>query len=156
MQCKNRVIRTGVTTAMLLTLGGLVSGYAQAGEVEQAQEYRQGAMNVFKWNMKAMSDMMKGKSTYDEAAFARHANDLAKATTLDVLSGFPADSDGGDSDARPDIWLNFKDFTHKLEDLRAAAQGLSKIANSGDKQAMGEALGKTGKACKACHDDYKD
>lgn len=156
MLWKNRLIQTGATAAMLMGLGTLSSGIAQAGDVERALDYRQGAMNVFSWNMKAMGDMMKGKSAYDGAVFASHANDLAKATSLDLLTGFPEDSDSGETDARPDIWLNFEDFTEKLEAMRAAAQDLSKVAMSGDKAAMGEALGKTGKTCKACHDDYKD
>jgi len=156
MQGKNRGIQTAVMAAMILSISCLGSGVSQAGDVERAQEYRQGVMNVFSWNMKAMSDMLKGKSAYDGAAFASHANDLARATSLDLLPGFPEDSDSGETDARPDIWLNFEDFTQKLEDLRSAALALSKVAISGDKAAMGEALGKTGKACKACHDNYKD
>ena len=152
MQWKNRVIQTSLAVTTLMGASAMV----QAGDVERAQEYRQGVMNVFSWNMKAMGDMMKGKTPYDAAAFAQHADDLAKATTLDLLPGFPEDSDSGETDARPEIWLNFEDFTQKLEELRTNAQALSKAANSGDKEAMGAALGKTGKACKACHDDYKE
>jgi cytochrome c556 len=40
---------------------GLGTHIAFAGELERALEYRQGVMNVFSWNMKAMSAMMKGK-----------------------------------------------------------------------------------------------
>lgn len=127
-----------------------------AGELERALEYRQGAMNVYSWNMKAMGDMMKGKKPYDGEAFARHASDLAAAASLDLLAGFPPESDSGETDARADIWFDFEDFTQKLEDLRSASQNLSQVAAGGDKEAMGEALGKTGKSCKACHDSYKD
>ena len=149
-------MKNGATVAVLLGLYGFVAAFAQAGEAERAQAYRQGVMNVFSWNMKAMNDMMKGKSAYDAAAFANHASDLAKATGLDLLPGFPEDSDGDDSDARPDIWFDFEDFAHKLEDLRGAVQALKKATMSGDKRAVGEALVKTGKACKACHEDYRD
>jgi cytochrome c556 len=147
-----------ITIVSVIMLGVAAYGVrsAVAGETEQAQEYRQGVMNVFRWNMKAMSDMMKGKRPYDAKAFAVHANDLARAATLDLMPGFPEDSDGGDSDARPEIWLDFADFKQKYEDLRSASGALSKIAADGDKAAMGEALGKTGKTCKACHDNYKD
>jgi cytochrome c556 len=135
---------------------GLGTQSASAGELERALEYRQGVMNVMSWNMKAMGDMMKGKKPYDAGAFARHASDLAGAASLDVLAGFPPESDSGETDARADIWFEFEDFTQKLEDLRMASQNLSQVAAGGDKAAMGDALGKTGKSCKACHDSYKD
>lgn len=148
-----------VATIASLILLGLVGNAVQsavAGEEEQAQEYRQGLMNVFRWNLEAMGDMVKDKRPYDADAFAGYAHDLAKAASLNLMPGFPEDSDGGDSDARPDIWLDFEDFKQKFEDLRAASRSLSEIAAGGDKAAMGEALGRTGKACKACHDSYKD
>jgi cytochrome c556 len=135
---------------------GVGAQSAAAGELERALEYRQGVMNVYSWNMKSMGDMMKGKKSFDAEAFARHADDLARAASLDVLAGFPPESDEGETDARADIWFDFEDFTQKLEDLRSASQNLSQVAAGGDKSAMGDALGKTGKTCKACHDSYKD
>jgi cytochrome c556 len=127
-----------------------------AGELERALEYRQGVMNVFSWNMKAMGAMLKGKKPYDAETFARHANDLASAASLELLAGFPEDSDQGETDALPDIWLDFEGFTQKLEDLRTASRSLSEAAASGDKAAMGDAFGKTGKTCKGCHDSFKN
>jgi cytochrome c556 len=147
---------TTIISAIMLGMAAYGLRSAVAGEMEQAQEYRQGVMNVLRWNMKAMSDMMKGKRPYDAKAFAAYANDLAKAATLNLMPGFPEESDSGDTDARPDIWLDFDDFKQKFVDLRAASRSLSEIAAGGDKAAMGKALGKTGKACKACHDKYKD
>ena len=147
---------TTTVSAMVLATAVYTNRPAVAGEMEQAQEYRQGVMNVFRWNMKSMSDMMKGKRPYDGEAFAGYADDLAKAATLDLMPGFPEESDSGDTDARPDIWLDFDDFKQKFQDLRKASRSLSETAAGGDKAAMGEALGKTGKACKACHDKFKD
>jgi cytochrome c556 len=139
-----------------LFLFGAGMGQAAAGELERALDYRQGVMNVFNWNMKSMGDMLKGKKFFDAAAFARHAEDLAKAASLDLLPGFPPDSDQGETGARPDIWFDFEDFSQKLEDLRSATRILRETAGSGDKTAMGKAFGKTGKSCKACHDSYKE
>ena len=142
--------------ACALILFGAGMGPALAGELERALDYRQGVMNVFSWNMKAMGAMMKGKKRYDAVAFTRYADDLAKAAALDLLPGFPADSDQGESDARPDIWFDFEDFSQKLEDMRSATQALRAAAGSGDKTALGDAWSKTGKSCKACHDSYRD
>lgn len=146
--------KLGLASAGLLC--ALCAQSINAGELERTLEYRQGLMNVFSWNMKAMGAMMKGKKPYDAAAFARHADDLAKAASLDILAGFPENSDKGETDALPDIWLDFEGFTAKLETLREASQKLSEVAATGDKKAMGEALGKTGKACKGCHESFKN
>jgi cytochrome c556 len=144
----------GLVAAALIY--GASSHAVFAGDLERALDYRQGVMNVYSWNMKEMGAMLKGKKTYDAKAFARHANDLASAASLDLLAGFPEDSDKGETDALPDIWLDFEDFTQKLEDLRKASRSLSEAAASGDKAAMGDAFGKTGKTCKGCHDSYKN
>ena len=148
--------RAGLVLLSAVIGSGVGAQSALAGDLERALEYRQGVMNVYGWNMKAMSDMMKGNKPYDAKVFARHAGDLANAATLDVLAGFPPESDQGETDARPDIWFDFDDFTQKLDDLRSASRNLSQVAAGGDKAAVGDALGKTGKTCKACHDSYKD
>ena len=47
------------------------------------------------------------------------------------------------------------DFTAKLSDFREATAKLDSAAASGDADSMKAAFGATGKACKACHDEYK-
>ncbi len=140
-------------SALLLSLGSMA---IQAGEVEKAVEYRQGAMEVFSWNMKGMGDMMKGAKPYDAARLSVMAKDLEAATQLDLLSGFPADSESGESDALPEIWMDFDDFKSKYQDMREAAKALSAAVAGGDKAAIGAALKDTGGSCKACHKKYKN
>ena len=149
-----RIMALGLSGAALFS--GVALQNLSAGEVERALEYRQGLMNVFSWNMKAMGAMLKGEQPYDEKAFAQHADDLATASSLDLLAGFPEDSDKGETDALPDIWLDFEGFSQKFDDLRSASRKLSEVAATGDKAAMGEAFGKTGKTCKGCHDSFKN
>ncbi|MES9969151.1 MAG: cytochrome c [Candidatus Thiodiazotropha sp.] len=127
-----------------------------AGEIEKAVEYRQGVMNVFGWNMKAMSNMMKGKTPFDQKVFADHAKDLATASELNLMPGFPEDSESEDSDALAEIWMEFDDFEAKYKKLGEAAAKLSDVAAGGDKASLGQALQVTGKACKACHKKYKN
>jgi cytochrome c556 len=137
----------------------LLSGPIQAGEggdVARAIEYRQSLMTILAWNMKPMGAMMKQKMPYDQAAFARHAQDLAAAAQLDLLAGFPMDSEGDDSDALPDIWLDFEGFQQKYKDLQSASNDLSQVAGSGDMAKIKPAFEALGKTCKACHRAYKD
>lgn len=145
-----------ITTAALMASMTFPVSMIWASEVENAIDYRQGLMNVFSWNMKAMSKMMKGKVPFDQKVFAKHAHDLAIATMLDLLPGFPEDSESELSDARPEIWMEFDDFEAKYKELGLAAGKLSEAATTGDKTSLGKALEITGKACKACHEKYKN
>jgi hypothetical protein len=58
--------------------------------------------------------------------------------------------------AREGIWTNAADFKAKSEDLARAAAALGAAAKTGDKGATMKAAGAVGKACSACHDNYKD
>ncbi|MES9854061.1 MAG: cytochrome c [Candidatus Thiodiazotropha sp. L084R] len=155
MKSKNRLIARalGLSASFILFHTGAP---AIAGDVEKAVDYRQGVMNVFSWNMKAMGDMMKGKTSYDQKLFAEHAQELATAAKLNVLKGFPEDSESDESDALPDIWMDFEDFEDKYRQMGVAAKALNEAAQSGDKSVMGVALKKAGKGCKACHKKYKN
>ncbi len=43
-----------------------------------------------------------------------------------------------------------------MDDLKVAVNALQVVAEQGtDRKAIAEQVGATGKACKACHDDYK-
>ncbi|WP_176722422.1 c-type cytochrome [Candidatus Thiosymbion oneisti] len=140
---------------LCLTLA-LCSTCVQADDVEKAVDYRQGLMNVYAHNVAPMGNMVKGKTAFDPAAFARYAKDLAVAARLDLLAGFPEDSINDESDASDTIWLDWSKFQKKYEALKIQSAKLSKVAADGDKAAMKEQFGKTAKTCKGCHDDFKD
>jgi cytochrome c556 len=153
---RNNRLTNKVLSCTLMSSLMFGTSLAWAGEVEKAVEYRQGVMNVLGWNMKAMSNMMKGKVPFDQQVFADHAKDLASASGLNLMSGFPEDSESEESDALPEIWMDFDDFEAKYKKLGEAADNLSKAAANGDKTTLGKALEKTGKTCKACHKKYKN
>lgn len=119
------------------------------------QSYRQSLFAILGANFGPMSSMVKGEIPWDDQRFKGFADDLATATTLDYLRGFPEGSDGGKTRAKPEIWSNKADFESKLNDLRSEAQKLSEVAGSGDQKAIVAQFQATGGACKACHDEYK-
>lgn len=125
--------------------------------VEQAVEYRQAVMNVVGWNFKHMGAMVKGKTAFEQAAFAAYANELQAAAGLNLLSGFPEDSDDSDETAaKTEIWMDWEDFQQKLKDFRQQAGTLAKVAAAGDEEAIKKQFGETAKTCKACHKAYKE
>ncbi|MFZ0789717.1 MAG: cytochrome c [Chromatiaceae bacterium] len=144
-------------TASIALLPLLVLGApaASAGDAEDAVDYRQGAMNVFSWNLGHMGAMVKGEVPFDTAAFQGYAQDLAAAVKLDVLKGFPEESVTDESDAKDEIWLNWSGFESKLQDMRAESAKLAEVTAGGDEAAIKAQFDATRKTCKACHDDYK-
>ena len=58
--------------------------------------------------------------------------------------------------AQDGIWTNQADFTAKADDLGKAAAALGDAAKSGDKGTTLKAAGAVGKACGACHDNYRN
>ncbi len=146
--------------ALIFALGcGLAIPPLQADEdspVEAAIKYRQSAMKLVGANFKPMGAMLKGELPMDQAAFARFGKDLAAIAGIDILRGFPPDSEGADSKAKADIWLNWDDFRQQMEGFQAEAAKLGAVAAGGDPAAIKEQFGATGKTCKGCHDDYKE
>jgi cytochrome c556 len=149
--------RLAITLLPTLLCAGLAApSLAGDDSLQDAIDYRSGVMNVFSWNLGPMGAMLKEKIPYDQAAFARHANDLASAATLDVLSGFPEDSVSEDSAAMSEIWLDWDDFAAKYEDLKQESAKLAEVAAGGDKAAIAAQFDTTRETCKACHKKYKE
>jgi cytochrome c556 len=134
---------------------GQVPGQATA---EQAIEYRKSAYHVVLWNWMPMSAMVRAKIPYDKTKFALHATRLA-AFVPQLLEGFPKGSGEGKTEAKPEIWTNWVDFSAKMSAFEKESAALAKIAQT-DGQTKGLAavkaqFGKVGETCKGCHDKYK-
>mgnify|MGYP003573790739 FL=1 len=142
-------------SAVTLVALSLAVGATQASKLDDAVYYREGVMNIFSWNTDQMAAMVKGEVAFDRTVFQGLAADLASAAALNILPGFPEDSATDDSDARDEIWLNWSDFESKLQKLRTESAELAKVAKDGDEAAIKAQLDATRRACKSCHDDYK-
>lgn len=138
---------------LLLVVGGARASHADS--MQKAIDYRSSVMTVFNWNLKPMGAMMKRETPYDQAAFAAHARDLAAAASLNVLAGFPEDSDMGETDAKAEIWLSWEDFEEKYRDLQTQVAKLAEVAAQGDREQTASQFKATATACKACHKEYK-
>lgn len=140
---------------MLIACSALFAGSALAQKPEDAIKYRQGVYRVIGWNFGSMAAMAKGEKPYDAAAFARHAEIVAFMSKL-PLEGFTPGSENGETKAKPEIWLDMDDFKAKLEKMQGEAAKLAEVAKGGDLAASKAQLGETGKACKACHDKFRN
>ena len=124
-------------------------------EEEMPQSYRQSWFAMVASNFGPMVAMVKGEMPWDERMMAGYSDQLAALMTLDVMRGFKDGADKGTTRAKPEIWQNKADFESKMNDLKSAANKLQTVANTNDRKAIALQVGATGKACKACHDEYK-
>ena len=72
------------------------------------------------------------------------------------LEGFVPGTDTGETKAKPEIWQDMDDFKAKMDKMNQETAKLSQVAQSGDFEAVKAQVGETGKACKACHDKYRN
>jgi len=141
----------------VLLMATTVAAHAQdADPTKEAVEYRQSVMTVVGWNFKPMGAMVKGERPFDAKAFAAHAKDLAAVSGVNILAGFPADTDVKGSKAKPEIWMKWDDFKDKMGTMQRELAKLGEVAAGGDEGASKKQFGAAAKTCKACHDDYKE
>jgi cytochrome c556 len=148
---RHYVLATAATAGLLLS--PLATSHFDDKEIPQS--YRQSWFAMVAANFGPMAAMVKGEMPWDQQQMAGYADQLAALTTLDVMRGFADGSDKGTTRAKPEIWENKPDFEKKLGDLRSAVDELQQVANTNDRKAIATQVAATGKACKACHDDYK-
>jgi cytochrome c556 len=68
---------------------------------------------------------------------------------------FPAGSGGESTRALDEIWQNPAGFAAAVAEFRAAAEGLVRAAESGDKERVREGLGTLSAGCGTCHQPYR-
>ena len=139
-------------TLLILPLAVVLLSACSQGRNEAAS-YRHSIFHVIAWHFGALGAMAKGEQPFDPATFEKKANILAELSTL-PWEGFQPDSAEG-SDAKPAIWENRADFDSKAETFQNEARTLAQLAGEGDQQAMFSQVGEVGKACKACHQEYR-
>lgn len=141
---------------MALGAGALVALAQQSAvPAEDAIRYRQSVYQVILWNFKPLGAMANGRMPFDQAQFVQRAERVAALATQ-LLEGFPAGSEqGARTDAKPEIWKNFADFSKKAQAFEREAQALVAAGRSGDATKIREQFAKTSQSCKACHDKYR-
>jgi cytochrome c556 len=130
------------------------SALAQANP-ELLVKQRQSAMTLIGKYWGPINGMAQGKVPYDAQVVARNA------AFLDALSqmpwdGFDPSTKGVKSRALPAIWENPEKFKEAQERLRGAIVKLVAAANSGNQESVSAAAKVVGKACGACHNDFRE
>ena len=146
-----------LTLAGAVVIGLAVTPFAVShfDDKEMQQSYRQSWFAMVAMNFGPMASSVKGEIPWNQEMMQGWANDLATLTNLNIMRGFGDGSDKGTTRAKPEIWQNKADFENKMSDLKTAVAALQKTTAGGDREAIAADVGDVGKACKACHDEYK-
>jgi cytochrome c556 len=148
------------TLCLLAVATGLVTlgapAYAQFNKPEDAIRYRQSAFVLMGNNMGRINAQLKSGSP-NLQVIQQSAALVEVMSKLPYEAFIPGSESGGNppTRAKPEV---FKD-TDKIKSLAEKMQGevvkLNTAAKGGDINAIRAQFGETGKACKACHDDYR-
>jgi cytochrome c556 len=134
------------------------SGPASPEEAAQkAVELRQSLFRVIGFSFGPVGGMLKNKVPFDAAVAAKAGARIEELATI-IPEVFNEDTRKFQvkTKAREGIWTNKSDFQSKADGLNKAAAALSTAAKGGDKKSVLQAAAAVGKACGACHDDYRE
>ena len=127
--------------------------HAQMKPEDQVKQRRSG-MAIIGHNFGSLAAMAQEKKPYNKEEAGRNA-DLVAALADYPHAFFVEGTDKvGDTKAKPEIWQKKSDFDDKMKKMQAEAKKLPQAAR-GDLASLKAAVGDMGKACKACHDDYR-
>jgi cytochrome c556 len=127
---------------------------AQFAKPEDAIRYRRAAFTVMSTHFGRVAAMANGKVPFDAKAVADNA-EIATIMSKLPYAGFVEGSDKGDTKAEPKIWTEMDKFRAAAAHMQDEMVKLNVVAKTGNVDAIKAAVGETGKACKACHDDYR-
>lgn len=141
---------------MVLVAGMVGVAHAQApfAKAEDAIKYRKSALFVMGQHFGRLGPVVKGERPYHKDEVAGNAA-VAEQTSKLPWDAFVAGTDKGDTRAKPEIWTDAAKFKSAAEKMQQEMSKLAQVAKGGDLNAVKAQFGETGKACKACHDDFR-
>jgi len=148
----NHLKRTVFAIATLLFLSNALA-HRQIGA--DRVDYRQGAYRIMGWHMGILGAMSRGDEAFDLERARESIRHLAWAERL-TSTTFTADTKNvSDTRLLPKAWDHMDAFVDRGRALKQAIDLLVRDADAGDEARMKAAIGDVGKACKACHDDFR-
>jgi cytochrome c556 len=148
-----RVVPTLAVAAAAFALA--VPAFAQFAKPEDAVKYRQSAMFIMGQHFGRIGAMVNGKAPYDPAAAETSARVVEEMSKL-PWPGFEKSTDGLSKKAKSEIWSEPAKFKQASEHLQSEAPKLASAAKAHNLDTLKAAFGETAKACKGCHDDFRN
>jgi len=144
-------IFTVLTLATLFALAAGMPLYAQSDQGFIA--YRQKVMASNGDNMAAIGEIMKNGLPLSKNIVTHAAN--IEQTMLLAASAFEKNISAGPTDAKSEIWADWKKFAAAADATADKASALSRVASSSDMAAIGAAVKALGGTCGDCHKQFR-
>lgn len=149
----SRRVRGAVLLGFCLIAVGAVAGPAEIAQIKP----RQDKLRDMGGALKAIDDELKKRSVDWDNVVLPNVQTLKDRSGY-LLNWFPKGSgpeSGIKTYALPAIWQKNDDFVKLGKAMQAETAKLSQVAASRNADALKAQSLATGKACKACHDDYR-
>jgi cytochrome c556 len=147
-----------VPVVALAALASSVAVAQQAPKPENLIKWRQSAYQVIAWNTGRIKASVDG--TYNKDEVIKAANTIAALANTGLGALFPAGTETGkgwhDTTAKPELFKEAAKVGELNANFTKEANELAKVALTGDVNAVKEQHGKLTKACKACHDNFRN
>ena len=144
------------SAAAIVALVAALPAVAQFAKPEDAIEYRQSVMTVMGAHFGRLGAMVQGKVPFDAKAAAENAHVVHEMSLLPFSAFGPGTDLGHDTKAKPAIWKDPAKFQAAAKDMQQQVVKLDAAAKGGNLDAIKTAFGATAKACKSCHDDFRE
>lgn len=128
---------------------------AQFQKPEDAVKYRQSAFTVMANHFGRIGAMANGKAPFDAAAAQASADIVVTMSKLPYAAFGDGTDKAGNTRALPEVWSKRADFDAGAKKMQDEVVKLQTAAKSGNLDQIKAAFGDAGKACKACHDNYR-
>jgi len=127
--------------------------FAHSGVKDKNVKERMMVMKEMAGNTKIIGQMLKGKTSFDSNQ-VKLALERLSALSLETPKVFTINATDPKSEATPNIWDEFDEFTKLSKDL---AETSIVLANSVENpEDLRPALKRISSGCKACHSRYRE
>jgi cytochrome c556 len=137
----------------VLCMGFALTAFSEV-KPEILVKQRQAAMTLQGKYFGPLGGMAQGKVPYNAEIVARNAGYLEVLTKM-PWDGFDSSTANEKSAALPAVYSDNAKFKKAAENMQAAVAKLATVSKSGDEATVKAAIGALGKACGACHDDFR-
>ncbi|HXF46432.1 MAG TPA: cytochrome c [Burkholderiaceae bacterium] len=151
---KNKLYPLAVGGVFLLL--GAAPAQAQFAKPEDAIKYRQSAFALIGNHMGRINGQLKSGSPNVQVIQSSAA--LIETLSKLPFEAFVAGSESGGNPptrAKPEVFKDAAKVKSLAEKMQSEVARLAATAKGGDVNAIRAQFGEVGKACKACHDDYR-
>src|SRR5262245_34205468 len=145
--------KTFIAAGAALALATPLSALAQA-KPDTLVKQRQSAMTLIAKYFGPIGAMVNGKVPYNADVVARNATYVENLAQM-PWDGYHESTKGEKSAARPEVWSETKKFQEAADRLQAEAVKLATAARAKDEAGVKAQWGAVGKACGACHDNFR-